>query len=151
MQRANNVRPSPRKIRTRKNPPAVAEGSDISVRDACARRPHGRICDAFCDVLQARSHVRILLHFDSLLADGPIESAAARGEMRVRYLACWEIYAAAFPTPVREAFESLMGVSFRRFESALVAVGWALATPAAQEKHKRNPDAVITPGDLRHE
>jgi hypothetical protein len=106
---------------------------------------------SICAVIQARNAVEVLCDLDERLADFRGAPASARDELRARYLACWEIYAAAFPTPVREAFASLMGVPFKRFEDALNAVGWLLATPAARERAKRNPDAIITPGDLAHE
>lgn len=102
-------------------------------------------------VIQARNHVAALIDIGSRLDDFRGAPASARDEMRARYLACWEIYAAAFPTPVRESFPSFMGVPFKLFEDALNTVGWVLATPAARERAKRNPDAMITPGDLADE
>lgn len=112
--------------------------------------PGGEVFASVLAVIQARNHVAVLIDIADRLDDFRGAGASARDELRVRYLACWEIYAAAFPTPVREAFASMMGVPVKRFEDALNAVGWVLATPAARERAKRNPDAIITPGDLAH-
>lgn len=133
-----------------KEKPREADAGPFQQRDfGGVSNSADRITASVLAVIQARNHVATLMDFDARLDN--FTAAAARDELRVRYLACWEIYAAVFPTPVREAFAELMGVPFTRFESALSAVGWALATPAARERHRRNPDAVVTPEDIGDE
>lgn len=147
MQRGTNVRPSPRNSRTRKNPPAVAEGSLISVRDARARRSRPGISGAFRSALQARDLVGALMRIDARIAEDEHFGKSRSEDLLSFYRACWRIFEACSDELDRKAFEAITGESWSCFESALDVLGWRLLPPDRRKAIARHA-VMVEAGDV---
>ncbi len=144
MQRATNVRPSPKKSRQRKNPPTKAGGLKHSVARAIEQP---RFSDAFRLTLQGQQYVLALMRIDARIAAGErVEETGGEG-LRSFYRECWRIYEAGSDYRVRRAFDMLMGVPWWRFESAIDALGWRLL-PVSRRASVETIGGIVQFGDV---
>jgi hypothetical protein len=151
MSRANRVRPSPQKVIKKENPPGVPDGS-IKECSPRARHANAELSASLRTVAQARATVAAVLAAHRRLNDLSVEGKAweaARGEhaaLTAHYRSGFAILSAAHVAP--DEFESLSGVDVGALETALEALGWFIASPAARARIRNGAMYSLTPEGL---